>query len=88
MMVEAKNYKGIQYIQVNELPQVQQESLTRTINKDLFIKILIDGKVISDCLQYKDYTFWFNTVYRSTQLDVPATQDAEQVQFQAKLAFK
>lgn len=87
MMIEAKNYKGIQYIQVSELPQGQRESMIRTVNKELLIKILIDGKVVSDCLQYKDYSFWFNTVYRPAQVEIPSTE-VEPVQFQPKLAFK
>jgi hypothetical protein len=64
MMIESKIYKGIEYIQLNELPQTQRDKLTETINKDLFIKIMIDGKIIGECLQFKDYAFWFNSVFK------------------------
>ncbi|HEY3401985.1 MAG TPA: hypothetical protein VGK59_01280 [Ohtaekwangia sp.] len=63
MKVQAKNFKGIEYIQVNQLPKDQYEKFQLTINKSLFIKILIDGKVISGCVQYKDYSLWYEGVY-------------------------
>ena len=59
MKVDAKIFKGIEYVQVSELPQAQREILTKTINPDLYIKLLIDGKIISGCLQYKDYNNWY-----------------------------
>lgn len=63
MKVDAKIFKGIEYVQVSELPQAQREILTRTINPDLFIKLLVDGKIISGCLQYKDYNKWYQDQY-------------------------
>ena len=64
MMIESKIYKGIEYVQISELPQTQLERLTQTINQDLFIKIMIDGKIVNDCLQFKDYSFWYNSVFQ------------------------
>lgn len=63
MKVDAKVYKGIVYVQVSELPQAQREIIKKTINPDLFIKLLIDGKIVSGCLQYKDYTRWYQEHY-------------------------
>jgi hypothetical protein len=63
MKVEVKIFKGIEYVQVSELPQGQRELLTQTINPDLFIKLLIEGKIISGCLQYKDYSSWYQNHY-------------------------
>ena len=65
MMTESKLYKGIEYIQLNELPEAQRNHLVQTISKELFIKIMIDGKIVNDCLQYKDYSFWYNSVYKT-----------------------
>jgi hypothetical protein len=59
MKVDSKIFKGIEYVQVSELPQAQREVLTQTINPELFIKLLVDGKIISGCLQYKDYNTWY-----------------------------
>lgn len=50
-------------MQVSALPVEQRERLLRTINTELFIKILVDGKVIGNCLQFKDYESWFENVY-------------------------
>jgi hypothetical protein len=65
MKVEVKIFKGIEYVQVSELPQSQRELLTQTINPDLFIKLLVEGKIISGCLQYKDYSAWYQTHYQA-----------------------
>jgi hypothetical protein len=65
MKANSKNYKGIEYVQVSDLPLAQQEKLLQTINHDLFIKIMIDRQIISNCLQYKDYVLWFDKVYKA-----------------------
>lgn len=63
MKVDSKIYKGIEYIQVSELPNAQREKLLQTLDRDLFIKILIDEKIIGQCIQYKDYEAWFESTY-------------------------
>jgi len=64
MKVNSTIYKGIEYIQVNALPQDQKEKLLQSINHDLFIKILVDEKLIGNCLLFKDYEIWFENVYK------------------------
>jgi hypothetical protein len=64
MKAETKIYKGIEYVQVNQLPAEQQNIISETLSNKLYIKILIDGKIIGNCLQYKDYELWYNNVYR------------------------
>ena len=64
MKVNSTIYKGIEYIQVSSLPADQKEKLLQTINNDLFIKILVDEKLIGNCLLYKDYEIWFENVYK------------------------
>ena len=65
MKVDSKVFKGIEYVQVSELPLTQREILARTISPDLYIKLLVDGKIISGCLQYKDYNKWYHEHYQS-----------------------
>jgi hypothetical protein len=67
MKADRKIYKGIEYIQFQELPAVQQEKLLVTADHDIFIKIMIDGKIISQCVQYKDYVNWFDNVFTVTR---------------------
>ena len=64
MKAELKIYKGIEYVQVNQLPAEQQNIISETLSNKLYIKILIDGKIIGNCLQYKYYELWYNNVYR------------------------
>lgn len=64
MKVNSTIYKGIEYVQVNSLPADQKEKLLQTINQDLFIKILVDEKLIGNCLLFKDYEIWFENVYK------------------------
>jgi len=65
MKVNSTIYKGIEYVQLSTLPPEQKEKLLQTINHDLFIKILVNGKLIVNCLLFKDYEVWFENVYKS-----------------------
>jgi hypothetical protein len=70
MKVERKVYKGIEYVLVAELPLAQRDQLLQTLSPDHFIKILVDGTIISQCLQYKDYSSWFDNVFKTKTLPV------------------
>lgn len=71
-MVPSKNYKGIEYIQLADLPREQQEQMQKTLNREFYIKILVNGEIISNCVQYKDYRKWYETIFR------PAVQEVAQ----------
>lgn len=64
MKVAAKVYKGIEFIGIDELPSKQQVLLSenKTIER---IKILIDGKIVSNCVQYQHYTTWYSTTFET-----------------------
>lgn len=62
-MVDPNIYKGIEYVQLNELPEEQKLALKETLSDDLFIKILVNGELRHDCIQYKDYAYWFKNIY-------------------------
>ncbi len=62
-MENPKLYKGIEYVQLKELPEDQQQRITQSLNRELFIKILIDGHLHQDCILYKDYKHWYENVY-------------------------
>lgn len=63
MLAKAKYYRGIEFICVNELPENQQ-LLLQHANEPERIKILVEGKIVSNCIQYKDYSDWFTTVFK------------------------
>ena len=71
MKVNSKIFKGIEFIQLNQLPPEQRETLLKTINHKVFIKILIDGKIVSQCIQYKDYEIWFDNIYKTEKTPLP-----------------
>jgi hypothetical protein len=77
MKADVKIFKGIEYVVVNELPPLQQTMLLDTINHDLFIKIMIDGKIISQCLQYKDYSKWYDQKSAITSPTVTSIEVAD-----------
>jgi hypothetical protein len=64
MKIDSTIFKGIQYVEVNQLPSEQSNSILKTFEEDAFIKILKDGKILSGCIQYRDYETWYHTVYR------------------------
>ena len=72
MKAKAKVYRGIEFIHLAELPAKQQLLLEHSSNPER-IKILIDGKVVGDCIQYEKYSNWYHTVY---QQSVPADSKA------------
>ena len=74
MKVNSTIYKGIEYIQVRELPADQQELLLQSINHELFIKIMVEGQLVGNCLQFKDYEVWFDSVFKPSRVSSPAVE--------------
>ena len=62
-MENPKLYKGIEYVQLEELPEEQQIRIRESLNHELFVKILVHGKLYHHCILYKDYSCWFESVY-------------------------
>ena len=63
MKAKAKNYKGIEFINVSELPTSQKLLLQHSQEPER-IKILMDGKIQGNCIQYSKYEKWFTSVYK------------------------
>ena len=70
MKVKSKTFKGIEYVRLSELPLEQQEMMAKSLNNDLFIKILVGEKIQHDCIQFKDYSIWYENIFM-----VPSAQD-------------
>jgi hypothetical protein len=75
MKVSSKIYKGIEYVQLSELPKDQKEKILEMFDEESFIKIMMDKTIIRKCLQYKDYEMWFDNYYRSAHLPSPARKE-------------
>lgn len=65
MKVDRKIYKGIEYVLFQDLPLPQQERFMESMGADYFIKIMIDGKITARCIQYKDYSAWFENQFKA-----------------------
>ena len=59
MLAKVKIYKGIEFIELNDLPPEQAALFKELAPKEAFIKILIKDKIVADCIQYKDYRTWY-----------------------------
>lgn len=83
MKVNSKIYKGIEYIQLSDLPKDQQDLIVKNLNEEFFIKILVEKNVLGNCIQYKDYALWFENIYNSkvapSRIDVPVNSSLEVV---------
>ena len=62
-MIEAKIYRGIEYVRISELPEDQKASIKNWLNMDVIIKIQTETVLMSDCIMFKDYKFWFKKIY-------------------------
>lgn len=87
MKADSKIYKGIEYVQLSELPLTQQGKLLETLGHDFFIKIMINGKIIGQCLQYKDYNFWYENVYRAAPAPIKETSISQVMELKTDLAL-
>lgn len=76
MKAKAKFYRGIEYVQVADLP-TNQQILLQHANEPERIKILVDGKVVSNCIQYAAYSEWYTSVY-ATSVPSLKTETAKQ----------
>lgn len=87
MKVDCKIFKGIEYVQVSELPPTQREILAQTINPDLYIKLLVEGKIMSGCLQYKDYSKWYHEHYQPRVNSIREQSALQSLEIQPNLAL-
>ncbi|UII34042.1 hypothetical protein LVD17_09475 [Fulvivirga ulvae] len=62
-MIEAKIYRGIEYVRISELPEDQKTSIKNWLNIDVVIKIQTESILMSDCILFKDYEFWFKKIF-------------------------
>lgn len=65
MRVDREIYKGIEYVRLTGLPLDQKEKIDTTLSPDKIIKILKDGVLINDCIQYADYLCWFEEYHQA-----------------------
>lgn len=87
MKADSKIFKGIEYVLVSELPQAQRDFLAQTVNPELYIKLLIEGKIVAGCLQYKDYARWYHDQYQAKVNSVREQSIVPGIDIQPNLAL-
>lgn len=75
-MIEARVYRGIEFVRISELPEDQKSLISEWAIEGVIIKILMDKTLLSDCIQFKDYKYWFENVF------------SQEVQLEEKPKFK
>ncbi len=85
MKVQAKLYRGIEFINVSELPADQQLLLQHALHPER-IKILLEGKILNNCIQYTAYSDWYATVYKRS-VAVSKNKPTQEKVFPVKIAF-
>ena len=65
---EEEVFRGIHYIRVSELPTDQQALFREWLPSDQIIKIMIDKKVMDNCVQYHHYKHWYDNIYPTQEL--------------------
>lgn len=82
MKIPPTHFREIDFVVVDELPETQQKALQQSTDLE-FIKILMDGKIVGPCLQYKHYELWFHQVYKS-DLTQALQKEVKEISFQLK----
>lgn len=58
-------HEGVNFIQVTSLPYEQQQLFKSWIPETSILNIEINNIVLSDCVDYQDYTYWFDFQYQT-----------------------
>ncbi len=67
-MQESKRYKGIDYVRLESLPSEEKDQIINWLNSDTIIKIQTESELMSDCILYKDYEYWYTHVFSKITL--------------------
>lgn len=65
--LESSNYRGIDYIRLNDLPDNQYLSFMEWVGKESIITIQVNGNALKNCVQYSDYCYWFDKVFSESE---------------------
>ncbi|MDH5381693.1 MAG: hypothetical protein OEW75_12615 [Cyclobacteriaceae bacterium] len=65
--IKSRLFKGIEFIQLRDLPANQKNNFLEWLDKDNIINIQVGSKVEKDCVQYSDYCYWFEQQENNTE---------------------
>lgn len=67
LKVATEEFRGIKYVRISSLPDEQRKGIKLALNSGLIIKILREGIILNDCLQYAHYLEWYENIYRANK---------------------
>lgn len=70
-------YKGIEFVNLHQLP-VDQQTLLQNNREVERIKIQMDGKIVGDCIQYATYCDWYARVFETSIASVSLKKQVEE----------
>lgn len=70
-------FKGIEFVNLHQLPAEQQFLLLNNTQVER-IKILMDGKIVSDCIQYSTYCDWYALAFEQTVVSASIKKQVEE----------
>jgi hypothetical protein len=79
MKAAVEIYKGIEYIQISTLPQDQRNEIMKSLSDRLIIKILRNDSLLRDCIQYRNYEFWYENIFSKLEVTEKKQHATEQV---------
>ncbi len=57
-------HKGVNFVQISSLPFEQQSIFEDWIPQNSLIKMEINNITLEDCVDYQDYTYWYDFKYQ------------------------
>ena len=84
MIKKPQTYKGIEYVQLSMLPEEERALLSQTFNREFIIKIQVNGKILSDCIQFKDYTVWYEQQFTTMSSESSESRKVENQEVRSK----
>lgn len=58
MRTNVEIYKGIEFVRISSLTEMQKPIFWQTFDKNKIIKILRNDALLNDCIQHQDYREW------------------------------
>jgi hypothetical protein len=61
--IQKKAYKGIEYIQLSDLNEELRSEIENWLSDDVLITIKKEHRIIRNCIQTKDFIYWYENLY-------------------------
>ena len=61
--IRKRSYRGIDYIRLSDLNEEMNQEISNWLSEDVLIKIKTEQGIERDCIQFKDFLYWFENLY-------------------------